>query len=631
MKKIVMTICVLMLATAAFAQSPFADVPTDHWAYDAVNSLQQSGIVIGYPDGTFGGKRAMSRYEFATAIARMIPIIEEKLNVTPTAGVSQEQFNKLENRVSTLEKMKSPVTAEQFQSLQSLVNEFRDELAAIGVDTDALKRDVAALAARVDTLEKKVNKVTFDWNALLGLSATTVTNGAPVDIDNRPFQPVGPATGSLINSLTSVRDMDLLVAGNPGPNFMAVADINFGNYLPIYLNGVVTDYSDTIRPTANGGDAFTPYYMYAKAGFGKGNIAVGRQPMQLTPYTLKMIDIDTYFADPKTDSGNYPLDAFTAALTLGGVNLSGFAAKTDEFSMLGAGLISQPTGGLYETFSPFYTNAAGALVAGSGAAAGGLGTTSQTAGVRATFGTPYNGNLGLTFLEAAGAGASGYNTVNVYGADAIFQFGKLNFGANWAQTVTFDGNDVLPSIHGANQALDGKLGFVSGKLGADAGYRYIGNNFGAPGYWSKIGRWANPTNVKGPYLDATYGIQPNLKFVLDGAFYNGTHNVAALPGVINSTDDDLWTVKAGVKWGLGSTNSLNLGYEFIQWSPTGAGNGTSNESYLTIGWAYQVNPDAGVSLGYQIVDYSAAAAGDAPYGNTDYKGGVAVAQFKAQF
>ena len=40
-------------------------------------TLQKAGIVIGYPDGTFGGKRAMTRYEFAVAIARMLDIVNK--------------------------------------------------------------------------------------------------------------------------------------------------------------------------------------------------------------------------------------------------------------------------------------------------------------------------------------------------------------------------------------------------------------------------------------------------------------------------------------------------------------------------------------------------------------------------
>src|SRR5580704_4255239 len=62
-------------ATPAATAAPFQDVPADHWAYDAVNTLQKAGIVIGYPDGTYGGRRAMTRYEFAVAIARLLPLI----------------------------------------------------------------------------------------------------------------------------------------------------------------------------------------------------------------------------------------------------------------------------------------------------------------------------------------------------------------------------------------------------------------------------------------------------------------------------------------------------------------------------------------------------------------------------
>ena len=77
MRRLFFVLAALVCATAmpAFAQGPFTDVPTDHWAYDAVNLLQKDGYVIGYPDGTFGGKRAITRYEFAVAIARIIAAI----------------------------------------------------------------------------------------------------------------------------------------------------------------------------------------------------------------------------------------------------------------------------------------------------------------------------------------------------------------------------------------------------------------------------------------------------------------------------------------------------------------------------------------------------------------------------
>jgi|GEM_PF-1758956 len=48
------------------------DVPLDHWAYNAVSILSQAGVVEGYPSGQYSGNRAMTRYEFAVAIARSL-------------------------------------------------------------------------------------------------------------------------------------------------------------------------------------------------------------------------------------------------------------------------------------------------------------------------------------------------------------------------------------------------------------------------------------------------------------------------------------------------------------------------------------------------------------------------------
>ncbi len=63
------------LAGAASAQGinqpatqPFKDVPRDHWAYEAVEHLRQLGIVNGYPDGSFRGKRTVTRYEAASGL-----------------------------------------------------------------------------------------------------------------------------------------------------------------------------------------------------------------------------------------------------------------------------------------------------------------------------------------------------------------------------------------------------------------------------------------------------------------------------------------------------------------------------------------------------------------------------------
>jgi hypothetical protein len=50
----------LGLVSAAAAQE-FTDVPEHHWAYEAIDYLQEAGLVEGYPDGTFKGDRPFTR------------------------------------------------------------------------------------------------------------------------------------------------------------------------------------------------------------------------------------------------------------------------------------------------------------------------------------------------------------------------------------------------------------------------------------------------------------------------------------------------------------------------------------------------------------------------------------------
>ena len=82
----VATVLVFAMISPAFAQ-PFADTPTNHWAYDAIAELAAKGLVEGYPDGTFKGDRAMTRYEMAMVVARLLARIESMMPPTSSSAV----------------------------------------------------------------------------------------------------------------------------------------------------------------------------------------------------------------------------------------------------------------------------------------------------------------------------------------------------------------------------------------------------------------------------------------------------------------------------------------------------------------------------------------------------------------
>jgi len=99
-------------STTFAAANPFADVPADHWAYDAVSELTSKGVVNGFPDGTFRGNQNMTRYEMAQIVAKAMA----KVN---TPGVATSGTDKA--------------------MVDKLAAEFKDELANLGVRVDELE------------------------------------------------------------------------------------------------------------------------------------------------------------------------------------------------------------------------------------------------------------------------------------------------------------------------------------------------------------------------------------------------------------------------------------------------------------------------------------------------------------
>jgi len=71
MKYLVIFSLILVLATPLLAEEAFfKDVPEGHWATAAVYQLVKMGVTKGYPDGTFRGKKDISRYEIAVFLAK---------------------------------------------------------------------------------------------------------------------------------------------------------------------------------------------------------------------------------------------------------------------------------------------------------------------------------------------------------------------------------------------------------------------------------------------------------------------------------------------------------------------------------------------------------------------------------
>ena len=58
------------LAPGAMADGAYSDVPAGHWAYEEIQQATTAGLFTGYPDGTFGLGKTLTRSEFAVALCR---------------------------------------------------------------------------------------------------------------------------------------------------------------------------------------------------------------------------------------------------------------------------------------------------------------------------------------------------------------------------------------------------------------------------------------------------------------------------------------------------------------------------------------------------------------------------------
>ncbi len=168
LKKIALVLVVVLMASAAttaFA-SPFADVPADHWAYDSVAELAAAGLIEGYPDGTYGGSRMMTRYEAAMVFARALNRLESQIannNILPELDkLKAELMAEIEAQLAAVNK--PVVETRVIETVQAeLDEESIARIRANEIAAEALQGDMAYLEARMlgllDGIRYDVNKL----------------------------------------------------------------------------------------------------------------------------------------------------------------------------------------------------------------------------------------------------------------------------------------------------------------------------------------------------------------------------------------------------------------------------------------------------------------------------------------
>ena len=211
MKKLAVAVLIVVAVSAAaplFAADPSATVPFDHWAYDAVKQLCEKGVIIGYPDGTFKGDRAMTRYEFAMAISRLIENVGKMVQpgkegpkgdagAAGAAGPSGPQGDAGPAGAAGVAGAQGPIGVADMAAVEALckklLDEFKPELADLRKDVEYLQDDVYDLQDRVKAPEEQAKRPkAFGWiDYRMGL----VAQGHRVAAGGSPgvITPAGPS------------------------------------------------------------------------------------------------------------------------------------------------------------------------------------------------------------------------------------------------------------------------------------------------------------------------------------------------------------------------------------------------------------------------------------------------------
>ncbi|HBC42397.1 MAG TPA: hypothetical protein DCZ88_11020 [Pseudanabaena sp.] len=144
---------------AVTSVSQLTDVKSTDWAFTALQSLiERYGVIAGYPDSTYRGKKALSRYEFAAGLNTAL----DKINEIISAGLADK------------------VSKEDLATLKKLQEEFASELAALRGRVDNLE----AKTAKIEEQQfSTTTKLLGSANFLLGAIATNSTRA--LDGQNR--------------------------------------------------------------------------------------------------------------------------------------------------------------------------------------------------------------------------------------------------------------------------------------------------------------------------------------------------------------------------------------------------------------------------------------------------------------
>lgn len=623
----------LGLVMPATAQN-FPDIPDNHWAYEALSNLRGK-VLFGYPDGLYRPARPMSRAEFAVAVNQLYQMMMaghssmtsamngldsrvSDLEKRPTGGGDEAAIASIRRQLADLTNTVNGMKGwgQDIASLKRLAGEFEKELAGVGVDVDAMKKDMGDLADRVAALEAGGDAVQISGDGNFVILAGHSTDGmygltkagrlTGVGRDDYTGTPVG-----MTRDLSVFHELNLTLSGDAGDNVAWNASINVNNMM--------------------GGNAFMDYNAQnAGVGFreewadvfidemsvswddslaGQGFSAdVGRFRHSSGPFFMSRSDYTEFYNNSRWDDGDFVMDGGRFMFGFGTVDLTVLMARNSERYTVGGfdiNPMSKTDGG------------------------GNVFTTDQMMGFELDFDLGEDASLtGVYYLQDTNTMFNGANRMNTFGAEVEFSFNDIDLMGVFAQTdFSMNTNSVINSDNTATALW---ASYDGGNWGLNGGYASVEGNFGANGAWGRIGTAWNPSNIQGYAVGLWFQASEDLSLSLNGGFWEGNDSGQGLFGLPLTSDDEVKTMSVKLAYDLNEAWGLSLGYENVDWDFNA---GTDPEQkWYTVGLNYSLSDATEVSFLYMIsdVDFMGRANLD-PAGMDVYKGGMLGTQVSFKF
>jgi hypothetical protein len=318
--------------------TPFSDVPANHWAYQAIQSLAADGLVEGYPDGKFKGDRPLSRYEMAVLVARVIA----KVQANGAGYASKADLDKLQKLIDALK--------DELDSLGVRVTNVEDALDALDKRTK-FAQSLSMHANLNQNITMRQSNV-FPHSIVNGTGATQSLYYGGTDANGRTAQ-VDPFVNAFLRSDESNSP---IVPANSGDNIRVDDRItlvyaineNLTVSFPIHLLNY--DYGGDFQPSANIG--FQPDILVNIAKAGNMTNAYMRFG-QLDNLKSSRVGLTFRAPDASTQGPGfqYPFQPYQKGVEFGGV-FNGLTEFQVSFSRIDATEINTQSGVLDQTGDP---------------------------------------------------------------------------------------------------------------------------------------------------------------------------------------------------------------------------------------------------------------------------------------